>query len=275
MDSMAANPNMFADSVPLSPPASPLPLTDAKVSNYTKPAKQPRFPRHPFPTPHYTLSLLSSEHEAQRLFGDSFTLRSPVTGELLGPFALLSYTDAWIPKYCRYIHSVVSTSTFNLRERELIVLAVAGVSQADYIMYAHRRIATSVGLSGDTVEAALQGETWMEMLDLSAREKNVYRLASEMAKSWGRLSNETWRAVVTPDQPKPKGQEGWLEKEVGEEGAGCARQCEADGQTTDRLTRSEIATLAQVLASTMFVSVLVNCAEVEVPHSEADIVQQP
>lgn len=294
--SMSAKPNMFTDSAPLSPPASPFPLSDAKVSHYTKPVKPPRFPRHPCPTSHYTLSLLSSEHEAQRLFGNSFTLRSPVTGELLGPFALLSYTDKWIPKYCRYIHSVVSTTVFTLRERELVVLAVASVSEAGYVIYAHRRIAVSVGLSEDAVEAALHGEAWMEMLDLSAREKNVYRLASEMAKNWGRVSDETWRAVVVPDRPKARGQEGWLEKEVEEdeiENAGWDDETDrsaidnskegntqvADGpagaKMPDRLTREEIATLAQVLASTMFVSILVNCADVEVPQSEADIVQQP
>lgn len=120
---------------PISPPASPHLHDRPTVHHYQKPTKQPRFPRKPCPSAHYTLSLLSSEHEAQRLFGKSFTLRSPTTGELLGPFALLSYTDAWIPRYCAYIHRAVLTTTlFTSRERELIVLAVAGVTQAEYVV---------------------------------------------------------------------------------------------------------------------------------------------
>ncbi|KAJ4986380.1 hypothetical protein SVAN01_08072 [Stagonosporopsis vannaccii] len=282
---------------PLSPPLSPIfPLPNAKVSHYTKPAIPPRFPRHPCPTPHYTLSLLSSEHEAQRLFGPSFTLRSPVTGELLGPFALLSYTDAWIPKYCRYIHSVVSTPVFTLRERELIVLAVAGVTCAEYVVDSHREVAIAAGLRGETVQCALEGATWMEIIGLNGREKNVYRVASEMAGNWGRLGEETWRAVVAEDKAKTRREEGWLEGEVAEDvGAegdhngedvpadiendkpsiASARSEEENERKPQRLTREELATLAQVLASTMFVSVLVNCADVEAPQSETDIVQQP
>lgn len=279
---------------PLSPPLSPIfPLSNAKVSHYTKPATLPRFPRHPCPTPHYTLSLLSSEHEAQRLFGASFTLRSPTTGELLGPFALLSYTDAWIPKYCRYIHSVVSTPVFTLRERELIVLAVAGVTRAGYVVSSHRGVARAAGLGGGDVQCALEGGAWTEMQGLSGREMTVYRVASEMAGNWGRVGENTWRAVVVEDRAKARGEEGGLEGEVREETGGDMANGEHDcedsendkqfgadaeaggGEKPQRLTRSELATLAQVLASIMFVSVLVNCADIEGPQSDADIVQQP
>lgn len=257
-----------ADRVPLSPPASPIfsapkfPLRDAKVNNYKKPTKTPRFPRHPCPTANYNLSLLSAEHQAQRLFGKSFTLRNPTTGELLGPFAVLSYTDGWIPRYCNYIHSIVSSSLFTLRERELIVLAVASVTRAEYVVYAHRRIAASVGLAGDTIDAAVRGDGWMDMLDLSPRERNVYRVASEMVGNWGRVSDETWAAVVVKDKPKAKGQEGWLEREFVDVEKVVEECCE------ERLQRGEIAMLAQVLASTVLVSVLVNVADLDIGESE-------
>jgi hypothetical protein len=265
----------------ISPPASPhykpdLKADRATVHHYTKPIKTPRFPRNPCPSAHYTLSLLSSEHEAQRLFGSSFKLRSSVTGELLGPFALLSYTDAWIPRYCAYIHRAVLTTTlFTNRERELIVLSVASVTRAEYVVYAHRQIARSVGLSGSVVEGALGGAKFTDMLDLTKRESNVYRLASEMAGNWGRVSDATWRDVVAKDEPKAKGQEGWLEKEdVWEDIEVDGKPVEVEDGDEARLTREEVATLAQVLASTMFVSVLVNCADVEVP-SEGGQAQQP
>ncbi|KAF3033418.1 hypothetical protein E8E12_001903 [Didymella heteroderae] len=263
-----------ADRVPLSPPASPtfaapkFPLCDAKVNNYKKPTKTPRFPRHPCPTANYNLSLLSAEHQAQRLFGKSFTLRNPITGELLGPFAVLSYTDGWIPRYCNYIHSIMSSPVFTLRERELIVLAVASVTRAEYVMYAHRRIAASVGLLDETIEGVLDRYGWMDMIDLSLREKNMYRVASEMAGNWGRVSDETWAAVVVKDKPKAKGQEGWLEREFIDVEAEIEEACD------DRLQRGEVAMLAQVLASTMFVSVLVNCADLDI-GTEEEIVRQP
>jgi AhpD family alkylhydroperoxidase len=262
-----------ADHVPLSPPASPtfaapkFPLRDAKVNNYKKPTKTPRFPRHPCPTANYNLSLLSAEHQAQRLFGQSFTLRNPITGELLGPFAVLSYTDGWIPRYCNYIHSIVSSSLFTLRERELIVLAVASVTRAEYVIYAHRRIAASVGLKDETIDAALARYGWMDMISLSPREKNVYRIASEMAGNWGRVSDETWSAVVVKDKPKAKGQEGWLEREF----VGVEKVVEDAGE--ERLQRGEVAMLAQVLASTMFVSVLVNCADLDIGEKEEGVGQ--
>ncbi|KAJ4369504.1 hypothetical protein N0V86_009339 [Didymella sp. IMI 355093] len=264
-----------ADNDPLSPPASPtfvapkFPLRDAKVSNYKKPSKTPRFPRHPCPTANYNLSLLSAEHQAQRLFGQSFALRNPKTGELLGPFAVLSYTDGWISRYCNYIHSILSSSIFTLRERELIVLAVASVTRAEYIMHAHRRIAASVGLDDETIEGALVRYSWMDMMNLSPREKNVYRIASEMAENWGCVSDETWAAVVVKDKPKAKGQEGWLEREFIDVGAEIVEAC------GERLQRGEVATLAQMLAGTMFVSVLVNCADLDLGVEEEEVVRQP
>lgn len=263
-----------ADDVSLALPASPtftvpkFPLPDAKVNNYKKPTKTPRFPRHPCPTANYTLSLLSAEHQAQRLFGQSFRLRNPITGELLGPFAVLSYTDGWIPRYCNYIHSILSSSLFTLRERELIVLAVASVTRAEYVMHAHCRIAASVGLRDEAIEAALSRYGWMDMVDLSPREKNVYRIASEMAGNWGRVSDDTWAAVVVKDKPKAKGQEGWLEREFVDVEKVIEDACE------ERLQRGEVAILAQVLASTMFVSVLVNCADLDIGAQE-DVSRQP
>lgn len=260
------------DQAPISPPVSPHGKPNhTTLNNHTQPSPSPRFPRNPCPSAHHTLSLPHTEHEAQRLFGASFTLRSPTTGELLGPFALLAYTDGWIYRYCAYIHRVVSTPLFTARERELIVLVVAGVTQAAYVVCSHRRIATSVGLSASVVEGALSGFDVSARLDLSPRERNVYVLASEMARNWGRVRNETWDAVVVRDGPKTQGQQGWLggdddaRADVEVDGAGVAG---LEVGQEDRLTREEVATLAQVLASTMFASVLVNCADAEVQGLE-------
>ena len=255
---------------PPSPPQSPLfPLPSAEAlspANAKPSPAPPRFPPDPCPTAHHTLSLLSSEHTAQRLFGPSFTLRCPSTGALLGPFALLSYTDAWIPAYCRYIHNTLATPLFTLRERDIIVLAAAGVTQAHFLVQSYRKNAGEAGFCKETIECVLSREAWQRIPGLSARERNVYRLASEMAGSWGRVGEETWRAVVVRDEPKRRGQEGWLEPEPEPEPEPKLYEQEGkEGGQRERLTKKEVATLAQVLASALFMSVLVNCAEAAVP----------
>lgn len=155
------------------------------------------------------------------------------------------------------------------------MLSVASVTKAEHVVYVHRQIAGSVGLSGSVVEGVLGGARFADMLDLTKRERKVYRLASEMAGNWGRVSDATWRDVVVKDEPKGKGQEGWLEKgDVCENNEVDGKPVEMEDGDEGRLTREEVATLAQVLASTMFVSVLVNCANVEVPN-EGGQAQQP
>lgn len=259
--------NHVAPTNPTAPPDSPLlPSASAKSllpttakQSPSPPPHAPRFPPHPHPTAHHTLSLLSSEHTAQHLFGPSFTLRCPSTKTLQGPFALLAYTDAVIPHYCRYIHGALASPLFSPRERELIVLAAAGVTEAKFLGKGYGQYEGEEGLTAETVGGVVRGEEWMRVPGLSARERNLYRLASEMAGSWGRVGEETWRAVVLQDKPKRGAQEGWLEPEL--ESGVYEDEEEEGGGEGERLTREEVATLAQVLASALFVSVLVNCAE--------------
>ncbi|KAG9199088.1 hypothetical protein G6514_009104 [Epicoccum nigrum] len=248
---------------PRSPPESPLTPTNPSP---------PRFPPHPYPTAHHTLSLLSSEHTAQRLFGPAFTLRSPATGALLGPFALLAYTDACIPAYCRYIHGLLATPLFTPRERHLIILAAAGLTRAQFVAQRYRQDAGTAGLSDEIVERVLSGEAAAPVPRLTARERNVYALARELAGSWGRVRDETWRSAVVQDKPRRRAQEGWLEPEPEHEPEQYEDKDEEKEEKeggSERLTREEVATLAQVLASALFVSVLVNCAE------GGEAVQQP
>ncbi|OSS48537.1 hypothetical protein B5807_07832 [Epicoccum nigrum] len=255
---------------PINPLAPPSPPESPPTPTNPSP---PRFPSHPHPTAHHTLSLLSSEHTAQRLFGPAFTLRSPATGALLGPFALLAYTDACIPAYCRYIHGLLATPLFTPCERHLIILAAAGVTRVQFVVQRYRQDAGTAGLSDETVERVLSGEAAAQVPRLTARERNVYALARELAGSWGRVRDETWRSVVVQDKPRRRAQEGWLEPEPEPEPEKCEdkdeEEEESPGGGSERLTREEVATLAQVLASALFVSVLVNCAE------GGEAVQQP
>ena len=117
-------------------------------------------------------------------------------------------------------------------------------------------------MAAETVGAVMRGDAWGRVPGLSGRERNLYRLASEMAGGWGRVGEETWGAVVVvEDRRGERGVDGWLEPEP-ELASGVYEDGEEGGAGGgERLTREEVATLAQVLASALFVSVLVNCAE--------------
>jgi hypothetical protein len=142
-----------------------------------------------------------------------------------------------------------------------------------FVVQRYRQDAGTAGLSDETVERVLSGEAAAQVPRLTARERNVYALARELAGSWGRVRDETWRSVVVQDKPRRRAQEGWLEPEPEPEPEKCEdkdeEKEESPGGGSERLTREEVATLAQVLASALFVSVLVNCAE------GGEAVQQP
>ncbi|KAF2793460.1 hypothetical protein K505DRAFT_325478 [Melanomma pulvis-pyrius CBS 109.77] len=178
-----------------------------------------------------TQKAAASEAEAlvRKTFGSSFKLHSP-NDALLGPFGILMYTpNAFVP-YVQHLYAVLSTPLFSPRERELATLAVCAVTRAQYVDYAHKRIAISVGLTPEQVDAAATGKA--EGLELE-RERVVYELSLEMARSFGRVEDGRW--------------------EVGERILG----------------RESMAALVQIVAAYMYTSLLVNLAEVEVPADGA------
>lgn len=134
------------------------------------------------------------DKEAERVvlesFGPSFKLRDD-DGTLLGPFAPLFYTpDSFIP-YLRHVHATAMTPHFAPRERELATLAVGAVTQAEYVLYAHSRIALSLGLSKKQVDDAVQGKV---PRGLSERETVIYEFALVMANSYGKLDDRRWES---------------------------------------------------------------------------------
>lgn len=139
------------------------------------------------------------------------------------------YTPNTFVPYVQHLYAVLSTPLFSPRERELATLAVCAVTRAQYVDYAHKRIAISVGLTPEQVEAAVAGNA--EGLEVE-RERVVYELSLEMARSFGRVEDERW--------------------DVG----------------TRILGRERMAALAHIVAAYMYTSLLVNLAELEVPADE-------
>jgi 4-carboxymuconolactone decarboxylase len=166
-----------------------------------------------------------AERTVRAAFGSSFSLTDS-NGALLGPFAVLTYTPNSFVPYLHHTASVLLTSLFSPRERELATLAVCSVTKAEYVRYAHVKIGIAVGFSKEQADGAVEGR--ME-LGLEGREMLVYELALVMAKNYGRLSDEAWER----------------------------------GRTV--LGRDGMAALSQIVASYLHSSVLVNLAQIKVP----------
>lgn len=185
-----------------------------------------RFP--PIPSSDFNAAQKSASEEAETVvraaFGSTFGLADS-NGALLGPFAVLVYTSNTLIPYLRHSASVLLTSHFSSRERELATLAVCSVTKAEYMRYAHTKIGVAIGISKEQVEGAVAGK---KDLGLEGREMVVYEIALEMAKSYGKLSDEDWQ-----------------------------RGSKVFG-------RNGMAALSQIVASYLHTSVLINLANVEV-----------
>jgi 4-carboxymuconolactone decarboxylase len=186
-----------------------------------------RFP--PIPSSDLSDSQKQANEEAEKTvraaFGSSFSLTDS-NGTLLGPFTVLTYTPNSFVPYLHHTASVLLTSLFSARERELATLAVCSVTKAEYVRYAHMKIGMAVGLSEEQVDGAVEGKL---DLGLEGREMLVYELALVMAKSFGKLNDEAWER----------------------------------GRTV--LGRDGMAALSQIVASYLHSSILVNLAQTKVP----------
>ena len=86
--------------------------------------------------------------------------------------------------------AILNQKGFEPRERELVILAVMGVYDCPYVLYAHTRIATSLGLSEEQVASACKG-TVPE--SLGEEDEVIYTTALELATSRGPLDEGVWQ----------------------------------------------------------------------------------
>jgi 4-carboxymuconolactone decarboxylase len=149
--------------------------------------------RFPTPSPQdLNPSQLTVTRDATALvretFGTNFELHDS-QGELLGPFAPLTYTPTTFIPWLQYGHSVVTMPQVSARERELATLAVCSTTHAEFILYAHKRISLSLGLSKKQVEAAAEGKMPQS---LNEQESVVYEIGLGIARGLGKLESEQW-----------------------------------------------------------------------------------
>jgi 4-carboxymuconolactone decarboxylase len=111
------------------------------------------------------------------------------TGNIQGPYAALLYTPDTFTPFLDHNSALVNSPLLTPRERELAILTACSRTRAEYLLYAHRRIAKDVGLSAPQVDDAADGSL---PVGLSAREEMVCNLASELLDMWGKLSDEVW-----------------------------------------------------------------------------------
>jgi 4-carboxymuconolactone decarboxylase len=119
-------------------------------------------------------------------------------GRLIGPFnpALLNHAIA-APfldlQFAEQVHTSLSA-----RVREVVILAVGAVWQADYELYAHLAVARKVGLSEDAARAVATGGL---PDDLSYDEQIALRLTKELSTSL-RVDESLYRAAENSFGPK-------------------------------------------------------------------------
>ena len=147
-------------------------------------------------------------------------------GSPKGPFPPLLYTPSTFVPYLKVSRDMLTYPTFVPKQRELAVLATAGVTQAQYIVYAHKHIGMSLGWSQEQVDDAAAGEA---PKGLEEKDTLIYDLSLEMARNFGRLEDRSWERG---------------EKELGKEA---------------------MAALSQIVGSIMLSSCLVNITDAEVP----------
>ncbi|KAF2109881.1 hypothetical protein BDV96DRAFT_651451 [Lophiotrema nucula] len=191
-------------------------------------AKPPRFPYTPSSDADSEEARMTAEAERVVLeaYGPTFKFLDD-DGAPKGPFPPLLYTPSLFVTYLKLSHANLTYKSFVARQRELAVLATAGVTQAQYILYAHKRIGVSTGLSQEQVDDAAAGRA---PKGLEGKDAAIYDLSLEMAKNFGRLEDRSWERG---------------EKELGKEA---------------------IAALSQIVGSIMLSSCLVNIADAEPPQ---------
>ncbi|KAF2656620.1 hypothetical protein K491DRAFT_553035, partial [Lophiostoma macrostomum CBS 122681] len=158
-------------------------------------------------------------------YGSSFQLKD-ADGNLLGPFGPLSFTTNTLLPYLNYTSATTQVGVITPKERELATLATVSVTGSEYIIYAHKKIGISVGLTQKQVNDAAKGHVPNKLGD---REQYVYVLALKLANDYGSISDRTFKNAV---------------KELGRNGT---------------------SQVAQMVGSYLLSSVLVNLADVKVP----------
>ncbi|PWY80064.1 hypothetical protein BO83DRAFT_435101 [Aspergillus eucalypticola CBS 122712] len=154
------------------------------------------------------------------------------SGVILGPYSPLYYTPSIIKPWFAFAYSIGSQPHVTAREKELAILATLAEHRAPYVQYAHLHSARAAGFSQEQIAQALQGQQLQPPAGLSDAEQAVYMAALAMARSRGPISTEVFDAAVAA------------------------------------LGREKVAEVAHVVGGYMYVCLLSNLANEEVPGGD-------
>ncbi len=110
-------------------------------------------------------------------------------GRLIGPFNAFLLRPEVAAKFLEFAAAVAAHTTLTQREREVVIVAVGTVWDADYELYAHSALARTAGLSEQAVSTLANGGI---PDDLSENEKIAARLVRQLSTRH-RIDDELYR----------------------------------------------------------------------------------
>jgi 4-carboxymuconolactone decarboxylase len=135
----------------------------------------------------------AAEEAVAETFASAYLNLKDTAGNLLGPFPVLSYTPRTFLPYLRHVNEVNISPLITAKERELAILATCSVTGSDYIIYAHKVVGKSLGLSQEQVDWAAMGRC---PNGLELRDRTVFEIGLKLATSWGRLEDDLFDGAV-------------------------------------------------------------------------------
>ena len=113
-------------------------------------------------------------------------------GRLIGPFNMFLYSPIMSRAFNAWIDSEAEQTSLADNVRQVIILAIGGVWNADYEVYAHTAVGRKAGLSDAAMRAITQGDEPPE-LSLSAKAALRFTLALVDERQ---VSDELYNATV-------------------------------------------------------------------------------
>jgi 4-carboxymuconolactone decarboxylase len=113
-------------------------------------------------------------------------------GRVSNLYRTLGHAPAMLGAWIDFAWSLRFDATTDRALRELMILRIAQLTSADYEWNAHRRLARTVGVSDDQVDALA---TWRESQLFSAAERAALAMTEELTSD-AEVSDGTWDALA-------------------------------------------------------------------------------
>lgn len=116
--------------------------------------------------------------------------KNKMNGELFNIFKVLANHPALVKRWTPFAGHILSKQTLPFRDRELLILRIGWLNQAEYEFAQHELIAKKGGVSEADIEKIKQGPA----ADFSAHEKALMQAADDLYND-SVVSDSTWAAL--------------------------------------------------------------------------------